>query len=265
MQAAPATSPRLISRLGLGFGLALALTACTKDHPPPPAARSTPQTTAPGPAMAAPAPRPTAPGEPGEASVAGTVVETMRSGGYTYAKLASEDGRQVWAAGPETPLAVGTKIGKVNGMLMSGFRSSTLNRTFDQIYFVSSFPVAGGDAANPHTTAAAAPRTPIAKVEPAKNGKTIAEIFASRDALAGKPIAVRGKVVKVNNGIMGHNWLHLQDGTGGPGTDDLVVTTDATVAKDDVVLLRGTVVTNKDFGAGYSYTVLIENAAVTGR
>lgn len=213
--------------------------------------------------MAAPAPSPAAPGEPGEVSVSGTVVETMRSGGYTYAKLASEDGRQVWTAGPETPLAVGTKVGKVSGMLMAGFRSSTLNRTFDQIYFVSSFPVAGGAAASPHP--ATAPTAAIAKVEPAKGGKTIAEIFASRDALAGKPITVRGKIVKVNNGIMGHNWLHLQDGTGAPGTDDLVVTTDATVAKDDVVLIRGTVVTNKDFGAGYSYTVLIENATVTGK
>jgi hypothetical protein len=228
------------------------------------------------------------------------VVETMSSGGYTYAKL-EDGGKQVWVAGPETALAVGTKIGKANGMLMTGFRSTTLNRTFDQIYFVSAFDVAGGAAANPHGAGVAAPAMPnphgagvaapampnphgagVAapampnphgagpaasaapgeKIAPVTGGKTVADVFAGKDALAGKPVVVRGKVVKVNNGILGRNWVHLQDGTGAAGTNDLMVTTSATVARGDIVTVHGNVATNKDFGAGYSYAVLVEDATI---
>ena len=84
---------------------------------------------------------------------------------------------------------------------------------------------------------------------------------------AGRPGPTRPRWPRPEPRCRRQKWCRRcgPDGTGGPGTDDLVVTTDATVAQDDVVLIRGTVVTNKDFGAGYSYTVLIENAAVTAR
>jgi hypothetical protein len=153
---------------------------------------------------------------------------------------------------------------------MTGFRSNTLNRTFDEIYFISAFPIAGAAPPNPHangvaTTAPAtpAPTTMTEKIEPAAGGQTISQVFANVSTLAGKPVVVRGKVVKVNNQILDHNWLHIQDGTGAAGTNDLTVTTAATVALGDVVVVRGTLATNKDFGAGYKYAVLIENAAVS--
>ena len=180
-------------------------------------------------------------------------------------------------AGPETALAVGAKVGTVKGMLMSGFRSTTLNRTFDQIYFVSSFDVAGGAPSphgapaagaampNPHGAGPVAGAGPAEKIAPAPGGKTVAEVLAGKDTLGGKPVVVRGKVVKVNNGILGRNWVHLQDGTGAPGANDLMVTTAATVAKGDVVVVHGTVATNKDFGAGYSYAILVEDATIANR
>jgi hypothetical protein len=196
-------------------------------------------------------------------SLDGMVVETMNAGGYTYAKLDQGGGKQVWVAGPETPLTVGAKLTHLSGTLMTGFQSPTLNRTFDQIYFVGTF-VAPGSAAPGGATADKA-AAPPEKIEPAPGGKTVAEVIGGKDALAGKPVVVRGKVVKVNNGIMGHNWLHVQDGTGGPGANDLTVTTNGTAAKGDVVVVRGTVATNKDFGAGYSYAVLIEEATIASK
>jgi hypothetical protein len=140
---------------------------------------------------------------------------------------------------------------------------------------VSAFEVAGGAAANPHGAGVAAPAMPNPhgagpaastapgeKIAPATGGKTVADVFASKNALAGKPVVVRGKVVKVNNGILGRNWVHLQDGTGTAGTNDLMVTTSATVARGDIVTVHGNVATNKDFGAGYSYAVLVEDATI---
>jgi hypothetical protein len=213
------------------------------------------------------APAPVAPAA--NPALQGTVVETMDAGGYTYAKLDAGT-TPVWVAGPETKLTVGMKLGAMTGTLMTGFRSNTLNRTFEEIYFVTEFPVAGMAPPNPHAGSAAAmspgkpaPITMSEKIEPAAGGQTIAQVFANVSTLAGKPVVVRGKVVKVNNQILDHNWLHIQDGTGAAGTNDLTVTTAATVALGDVVVVRGTLATNKDFGAGYKYAVLIEDAAVS--
>jgi hypothetical protein len=89
---------------------------------------------APAPAAGA-APAPAA--DPGGA-VSGTVVETMDAAGYTYA-LIDQGGTKTWVAGPTTKLAVGTKLAGMSGSLMTAFHSNTLNRTFDQIYFVGSY------------------------------------------------------------------------------------------------------------------------------
>jgi len=88
------------------------------------------------------APHPTAPAaEPAGEEVSGTVVQTMDAGGYTYAEL-DHAGAKTWVAGPTTKLAVGTKLGKMSGSLMTAFHSNTLNRTFDRIYFVGTYQIA---------------------------------------------------------------------------------------------------------------------------
>lgn len=92
---------------------------------------------------------------------------------------------------------------------------------------------------------------------------SVADIFAKKDELNGKNVTLSGKVVKVNLGIMGKNWIHLQDGTGAQGTNDITITTEGTAAVDDKVVVTGTVVTDKDFGSGYKYDVIIENGMVT--
>ncbi|MGB7903991.1 MAG: hypothetical protein WCF43_04810, partial [Steroidobacteraceae bacterium] len=98
----------------------------------------------------------------------------------------------------------------------------------------------------------------------AEGGKTVAELFAEKDALAGQKVAVRGKVVKTNAGIMNKDWLHVRDGSGTDGTNDLTVTTTMNPLPQvgDTVLVTGTAVTNKDFGMGYQYPVLVEDAEV---
>jgi len=95
-----------------------------------------------------------------------------------------------------------------------------------------------------------------------ENAYTVGEIFEKGKNLNNKKVAVRGKVVKVSKMIMGKNWLHIQDGTGNPmqNTHDLVVTTMAEPALDSVVIVEGTLHANKDFGAGYKYDVIIEDA-----
>lgn len=92
---------------------------------------------------------------------------------------------------------------------------------------------------------------------------TIEQVYAQKDKLAGKQVEVMGKVVKVNNGIMGRNFLHITDGTGKEGTNDLTITSDDTAEVGDKISASGEVVINRDFGAGYSYPLLLEKVHIS--
>lgn len=104
------------------------------------------------------------------------------------------------------------------------------------------------------------------KVEKAEgeNAYTVGEIFAKGKELDQQKVVIRGQVVKFSPMIMGKNWLHIQDGTGDAavGSNDLVVTTMAEAAKGSVVVIEGTLHADRDFGAGYRYDVIIEDAEV---
>jgi hypothetical protein len=229
------------------------------------------------------------------ATLTGTVLETMNAAGYTYMKLKTADG-ETWAAVNESKVEKGATVTIASPMPMDGFESKTLNRKFDHIVFgtlagapgeaaapaamggaTSSAMPAGTGGAPPavpasvaaqHAAAASGPevteKITVAKAEGA-DGRTVAEVFTQRAALKGKTVAIRGKVVKFNAGIMGKNWIHLRDGSGTPaGKDnDVTVTTSDTVAKGEVVLVKGTVALDRDFGAGYTYTVIVEDGKVT--
>jgi hypothetical protein len=97
------------------------------------------------------------------------------------------------------------------------------------------------------------------------DGKTVSEIFAHKGSLKGTSVAVRGKVVKYNPGIMGKNWIHLRDGSGSreQKNDDITVTTSDSAAVGAVIVLRGIVHVDRDFGSGYAYPVIIEDAKVS--
>lgn len=95
--------------------------------------------------------------------------------------------------------------------------------------------------------------------------QTVANLNQNKAGLGGKTISAQGKVVKVNNGIMGRNFVHVQDGSGdaSKGTNNLVVTSKQTANVGDQVTVSGVVVLNRDFGMGYSYPLLIEEATIT--
>ena len=94
---------------------------------------------------------------------------------------------------------------------------------------------------------------------------TVAALNQNKANLAGQTIKVQGKVVKVNNGIMGRNFVHVQDGTGDATTNNLIVTSKDTAQVGDQVSVSGVVVLNRDFGSGYSYPLLIEEASIAAK
>jgi len=97
-------------------------------------------------------------------------------------------------------------------------------------------------------------------VDVAEGGITISDLYSNRDSYADKMVKVRGEVVKVNPDIMGINWIHIQDGTSDSGNFDLTVTTHDKPEVGDIVTFEGKISVNKDFGAGYKYNVIMEDA-----
>jgi hypothetical protein len=236
----------------------LALSACSKEEAPKVEA----------PAAQAPAAQP--------AGITGTVTETMNAAGYTYVQV--DDGqKKVWAAAPEFSVAVGDNVVVPDGMPMNNYHSKSLDRDFDVVYFVDSIlnPNAPATVAadaempadHPNTQIEASPQTDVdlSGIAKATDGKTVAEINAGKAELGGKEVTLRGKVVKYNAQIMGKNWLHVQDGSGdaADGSNDLTVTTASEAKVGDTVLLTGKVSIDKDFGYGYKYALIIEDAKVT--
>ena len=196
----------------------------------------------------------------------GTVLETMNSGGYTYAKI-KENQKEFWIAGSNTALKVGDIVSFSEQMNMPSFNSKTLNRTFNDLMFVGGI-TQGATVANVSPVSAdsvhgkiAAPVAKVGKIKKAEGGYTVSELFSKKAELKGKMVKVRGTVVKVSNSIMKTNWIHIQDGTGSAGTKDIIFRAEtATANVGDVVLASGTLVTDQDFGYGYKYEVIVENA-----
>jgi len=231
------------------------------------------------------------------ATASGTVVETMNSAGYTY-MLVEKGAGKTWVAIPATTVAKGDKVDYYQGMVMEKFTSKTLNRTFDSLIFSPGLvgqktgmaqQPARQSASNDSFTAAvnaeksavqapapvmqksagsAAAIAPLEEISVAKataaNGYTVGEIFAKAKELNGKKVQVHGKVVKFSPMIMGKNWIHLQDGTGDPmqNSHDLVVTSGESVDVGSVVTVEGVLAADKDFGAGYKYAAIIEDASI---
>jgi hypothetical protein len=206
-------------------------------------------------------------------TVTGEVLETMDASTYTYMRVKTAKG-DLWAATARTPVKVGEKVTVPLESEMRDFHSATLNRDFPLIYFVTQITrdgqpappplaVAHGMAGGAMASQPAAPLT-VKPMAPPSGGSSIADVWARRAALAGKTVTVNGTVVKFNGGILGRNWIHLQDGSGkaADGTNDITVTSDTAVKVGDVITATGKVVVDKDFGSGYAYKVLLEDGKI---
>ena len=214
--------------------------------------------------------------------VRGTVLETMDAGTYTYVFLETDQDKR-WVAVPKSDVLAGNVVQTGQGMPMTDFESKTLNRTFDVVYFAGglqnlSAPAANSDNALPsghpatalpagHPTTDPVVETPAQDIQVAEltPGQDIAYVYANKDSLAGQPVSLRGKVVKYNGGILGTNFIHIQDGSGNvaDGSNDLTVTSQSETAVGETIVVAGTIILNKDFGAGYSFPVLMDDASIT--
>jgi len=191
------------------------------------------------------------------------VINEMSDGGnYAYINV-NENGNAYWMAIPNTEVKIGETYYYDGGMLMKDFESEHLNKTFDEIIFAdgirqTELPVKK-EIKNPHENS-----NPVAssveevKIEQPKGGTTLETIFSNKESLSGKSITVKGKVVKVNNGILEKNWVHIVDGTQFENKKSLTVTTNELIKVGDTVTFKGKITIDKDFGYSYVYDILLE-------
>lgn len=191
----------------------------------------------------------------------GVVVDTLDAGGYTYLQI--EDAKKkYWVAVEGAKIDKGMEVRFTEEMRVKDFKSQSLGRVFDEVVFASNLqyrtkaPEAGNLALiHEHVEVSSYQQ---------KGTISVKEAWQKREALKGKTIAIRGRVVKASANILERNFIHLQDGTGENKEVGRIVFTSKELPKvGDVITATGTVSVDKNFGSGYVYPIIVENASFT--
>ncbi len=198
------------------------------------------------------------------------ITEVIQTSNYSYLKVKENLGDKWMAVSRQEDLKKGDVYYYDEALPMNNFHSKELNRDFDIIYFVNQI------SKTPLTEPASMDQMQVqahsGKVKAEQKGGisikkgsgelAIGEIYANREKYANKEVKIRGVVVKVNENVMGKNWIHIQDGTSDAGNFDLTITSQDIAHINDEVTFKGKIILDKDFGAGYFYEVIMEDASI---
>lgn len=214
-------------------------------------------------------------------SLIGTVKKVEEAGKYIYLNI-DEDGKDIWLVTMpnffKEKVAEGDKLEYLGGDIIKGFKSKSLDRTFDSIVFVTKIrslkevssaveEVEEAMPQNKHRKQLPAMEKKISapakgEIEKAREGKNIEEIFSEKDQLNNKEVVLRGKVMKVIKNILAKTWITLQDGTGSSPDNKIIAVISDSVDKGNIVIVKGNLKTDVNLGAGYKYKVLIDEASI---
>ncbi len=195
-----------------------------------------------------------------------TALEVIQTTSYTYLRV-KENNIESWLAVPKMEAKVGATYYYKGGVEMKDFQSKELGKNFESVFFLGGVATSPGALEKPAQSASSYTSTAKStlvkreiNVEPANDGITIAELFSNKEKYEGKTVKIRAQVTKFNAAIMNKNWVHLQDGTEHNEKFDLVATSTKIFKVGDVITITGKVALNKDFGYGYLYEVMMEDA-----
>jgi hypothetical protein len=203
------------------------------------------------------------------------VQEVLQANSYTYVK-ATEDGEEIWMAIMKDDIETGKKYYYDQAMEMKNFKSKDLDRTFESVYFLQGLlenpddftktgAVAPNDAMHQMTKGKEGPEQKDINIDLEAGVTAIGHLYENKSELASKTITVKGVVTKYNPKIMNKNWVHIQDGTGDESSFDLTITTLDEVKPGEIVKFEGTVAIDQDFGHGYQYDLLLEDAVLLNK
>ena len=196
------------------------------------------------------------------------VEDFLHASRYTYLSV-SENDEPFWIAVPYTEVEVGETYYYQGGVRMHNFHSEEHDRVFETLYLV------GGVSKTPSPGSFSGAQQQIdmhggkdaiipGQIDPVEGGVPLSNLFADKEAYRNKTILVKGQCVKMNRNIMGKNWIHLQDGTKNDQDKnfDLTITTQEEVQIGSIVIMEGIISLDKDFGSGYRYDIIMEEASL---
>ena len=198
---------------------------------------------------------------PGDHKV--TALEVIDVDSYTYLWV-DEDGGKFWMAILSQQIQTGKQYYYKGGMMMYDFTSKQLDRTFDSIMFITDFADEAFTTNNVNIKDNKKEKTTTVQknisIELPRDGLSLRDLFKNKDQHKNKSVIVRGVVVKMNEMIMGKNWIHIQDGSSFQNFHDLTITTKEAIeyALGDTITFKGVITLDKDFGAGYKYEIIME-------
>jgi len=91
---------------------------------------------------------------------------------------------------------------------------------------------------------------------------SVEELIKNKEKYNKQTVRLKGEVSKYNSHIMNVNWIHIKDGTSFNGKSDVTATSTTEVKLGDTISIEGKVTLDKNFGSGYIYPILIENATI---
>ena len=190
-------------------------------------------------------------------------LEILESDRYSYLRvLEGED--EYWIATIKGSYVEGESYIYGDGLYKTDYFSTEFNRSFERIYLVSDLRAKNAPkqgASSIDKLVGIEQSSPLSEADYERVGSIkIKDLVANSDKYANKEIQITAQVVKVNPAIMDRNWLHLKDGTF--DDFDLVATSLEGVPAGHIVTIKGTLVLDRDFGAGYHYDLIIENATL---
>jgi len=189
------------------------------------------------------------------------VKEILAATKYLYL-LVQENNEEFWIAVRKQDIQIGETYFYNGGLLKTNFKSNEHDKVFDKIYLVTSLVKSNhGDHVDKK-------KLELEGSKIVKNNKTpevkgsvkISELVNNQKKYEGKTIQISGRCSKTNPNIMGRNWIHIKDGS--MDNYDLVITSDHFVKEGSMVTIKAKVTLNKDFGAGYSYKLILEDGII---
>ncbi len=186
------------------------------------------------------------------------VIEAQSGDRYSYLRV-HDGNRKYWITSWKVDAHPGDDLYFQSGILKVNMFSKALNKQLDTMYMVSriakspeelSQMVQPDQKDTPGNSSASSPLPKDIKIV------KIADLNAHPDQYEGKFVTVMGKSVKVNNHILGKNWIHIQS----PNGDDIAITTQDEIEVGQPCTFTGKVYKDMDFGSGYRFNVIIQEA-----
>ena len=194
-------------------------------------------------------------------------LETRDTEKYTYIKV-REGSQEYWVATGKKDITPGASYYYSSSIRKTNFESKEFGRVFDEIFLIGNIvPANHGNEIRKEGVAKVDVEThstsdPVQSNVSSGPGEeiTILTLVNNPSNFENKRIQLKGTVEKVNSNIMGRNWIHLKDGS--MDEYDLVITSKESVAEGNVIMIEGKVSLDVDFGAGYRYDIIVEDARI---